>query len=396
MDKKRILALVALGVLLLIGALFWWQRSDSPNQRTAVGTTASDSETNTNDTSEQSASSPTQSLRIAAVGDMLPHDTVNLRAQSGDSYDYTPFFTNVASYLQDADIVFCNQESPSAGEEYGISGYPSFNAPKEFSRDLEKVGCNVINLANNHIADKGQDAINETLNTWDNLNPHAVSGANRNANEQSQVSYFEVEGRTIAFIAFTDLSNNSSIAMHAVNMFDETLVRTLAREAAGNADYVIASAHWGVEDSDTVTVGQESWAQLLADNGVDLIIGTGPHVLQPIDTIGDTTVIYSLGNFLSTQLTIEQLTGGIAYIDITFDDQAPSVSFLPTYMSYTWSAEEAAAENLLARNNLNLYPLDAAGSRIASSLFNTSADEQLERIREVLNRRQPVTILSSQ
>ncbi len=336
-----------------------------------------------------------RAIRIAAVGDMLPHDTVNLRAEVGDGYDYTPFFTNVQPYVADADIVFCNQESPSAGNNFGVTGYPTFNAPVEFSRDLEKFGCNVINLANNHVADKGQDGVNGTLDTWKALSPLAVSGANRDAASQAEPAYFEVGGRKIAFIAFTDLSNNTSIPSHTINMFSDSLVERLATEAAANADFVIASAHWGVEDSSTVTVGQRNWAKMLAQNGVDLIIGTGPHVLQPVEKIGNTYVFYSLGNFLSTQLEIEQLTGGIAYIDVPLGEGAPTVSFLPTYMHYTWSADEAAVEDLLARNNLNLYPLDKAESRIADSLFDTTMQEQLTRITKLLNAETPVEILTS-
>ncbi len=392
------LKLLIAGLVVLFGAggILLFSRSEtSTNQRTTTETTEVDEANPNSETQDTTADpGPPRTVRIAAMGDMLPHDTVNLRAEVGDSYDYTPFFTNVRQHIAGSDIVFCNQESPSAGEAFGITGYPSFNAPAEFSRDLEQVGCNVINLANNHIADKGQDAIDGTLDTWDALSPLAVSGANRTPSDQQKVAYFEAGGRTFAFIAFTDLSNNNEIPAHSVNMFGDSLVRDLSREAASKADYVIASAHWGVEDSSTVTVGQENWAQLMADNGVDLIIGTGPHVIQPADKIDDTVVFYSLGNFLSTQLTIEQLTGGIAYIEVPVEGD-PTLSFMPTYMSYTWTADQAAAEDLLSRNNLNLYPLDDAGSRIESSLFNTTAEAQIKRISDLLNQNTEVTILES-
>lgn len=335
-------------------------------------------------------------IHLVAIGDLLPHDTVNLRAKTGDDYDYQQFFKPIANYVSNADLVFCNQESPSAGERFGITGYPSFNAPIEFSRDLSSFGCNVINLANNHIADRGQGGINETLDVWEALNPLAISGANRSTGEQNAISYFTRGGKKFALISFTDLTNNTAISSFSVNMFSTQLVTSLATKAAANADYVIASAHWGVEDSATVSPAQKQWAELLAANGVDLIIGTGPHVIQPADRIGDTVVFYSLGNFLSTQLSIEELTGGIAFIDIPAKGEGEvKLSFLPTYMSYTWTASQAAAEDLLARDNLLVNPLDQSAELINNSLFDTTSAIQIKRIADLLNKNIEVEIVNS-
>lgn len=340
-----------------------------------------------------------QYIRIAATGDMLPHETVNLRAKTTNGYDYKKFLEPVSEFVSSSDIVFCNQESPSAGEALGISGYPTFNAPIEFSRDLSDFGCNLINLANNHIGDYGQTGIDLTLDTWASLKPLAISGANSSLAEQNKISYFEIQGKKFAFIAFTDLSNNKSLNLYSVNMFDEELVTRLASEASKNADFVIASAHWGVEYSEVVSQSQIDWANLLVDNGVDLIIGTGPHVLQPVDKIKDSIVFYSLGNLLSTQLTIEQLIGGIAYIDIPIDanDNDPiKLSFVPTYMHYEWTSEQAAREDFLARDNLKVIPLDQAANELSKSLFNTDAEQQLSRVKDILNRNQiKVEVISS-
>ena len=388
---RKLYILPAIALLAAMGFLTYTNfiaSEPQPDQTSQQATQTADP-----DAKADADTEPKTFIRIAAMGDMLPHDTVNLRAKTDEGYDYLQFFDKITSRLDGADIIFCNQESPSAGAEYGITGFPSFNAPTEFSRDLAKLGCNVINLANNHVADKGQQAINATLDTWDNLDTLAVSGANRTQAEQNSVSYFEVAGKKFAFIAFTDLSNNRSIEAHSINMFSQSLVTSLASEAAANADYVIASAHWGIEDSSTVSSAQRGWAELLASNGVDLIIGTGPHVLQPVETIGKTTVFYSIGNFLSTQLTIDQLIGGIAYIDIPLGEGEPELSFVPTYMSYTWNAADANAENLLARDNLDLYPLSEASLLIEQSLFDTSAQTQTTRVRDLLNQKTSVEIL---
>ena len=126
---------------------------------------------------------------------------------------------------------------------------------------------------------------------------------------------------------------------------------------------------------------------------MDLVLGTGPHVLQPVEKIGDTIVFYSLGNFLSTQLTIEQLTGGIAYIDIPISGGEPKLSFVPTYMGYTWTAEQELAQDLLSRDDLDVYPLSEAADQIERSLFETTVQEQISRITNLLNSSAEVQIL---
>ena len=332
-------------------------------------------------------------IRISALGDMLPHDTVNLRAKTQDGYNYLPFFDKVKSYINAQDIVFCNQESPSAGVDFGIPGYPTFNAPIQFSKDLNTFGCNVINLANNHIADKGQAGINKTLSVWNDIRPLSVTGANGSISQQDTIKYFEKDGKKFAFLAFTDLTNNKNINTYSVNMFNEALVTKSTTEAKAKSDYVIVSAHWGVEDSPDISQSQIKWATLLADSGANLIIGTGPHVLQPANKIGDTIVFYSIGNFLSTQLQIEELVGGIAHIDIPIDGGTPVLSFLPTFMNYTWSADDRANDDYLKRDNLSVNPLYKSAELIKDSLFETSMDAQMSRIDSTLNTYIKVNVL---
>lgn len=381
--------------MLVVAGILYLLLTNLGSEDASVDSSSALSENTTNTGSDTSQSQQTKEyLRIAAMGDMLPHETLNHRAQvSGSTYDYLQFLDQVSTKLDGSDIVFCNQESPSAGEAFGISGYPSFNAPQKFSQDLNEFGCNVINLANNHVADKGQAAINETLTIWDSLDVLAVAGANRSKAQQDTISYFEHSGKKFAFIAFTDLSNNTAIDGYSINMFSAELTSALAKEASANADYVIASAHWGIEDSPSVSDSQRNWATLLANNGVDLVLGTGPHVLQPVEKIGDTIVFYSLGNFLSTQLTIEQLTGGIAYIDIPISGGEPKLSFVPTYMGYTWTAEQELAQDLLSRDDLDVYPLSEAADQIERSLFETTVQEQISRITNLLNSSAEVQIL---
>lgn len=320
-----------------------------------------------------------QTLRIIATGDMLPHDTVNLRAKTSSGYDYTQFFEPIQAVFDSADIAVCNQESPSAGEAYGVSGYPSFNAPKEFARDLQKVGCNVIGLANNHLGDKGTGALNETITTWKSLKPLAYSGIGEQA-----VSYFEVEGFTFAFLAFTDHQNRTNAGVYSMTT---SVVEPLLKEASKKADFVIVNAHWGSEINTNVLQSQKTWAKKFADLGADAVFGSGPHVVQGVEVIGNTTVWYSLGNMLSTQLELDQLVGGFAVMDFDIAEgklTLTDTSFVPTYMHYEWTASEQAAQNLLARKNLKLYPLHSAQDFLARTRFSATIPGLLKQLRTTL------------
>jgi len=326
-------------------------------------------------------------VHFTAMGDMLAHDTIIANAKTDNGYDFQKFFTNIRSSYQAADVVFCNQEGLSAGEQWGISGYPSFNAPTQFSADLQNgAGCNLINLANNHMGDKGTNAIDATLDVWSKLSPLAISGANKSAEDQKKISYFTKNGIKFSFLSFADFNNNASTPSYSVNIYHDTaLVKSLVAEARTNSDVVIVSMHWGVEDSNSVSDDQLSTADLLNELGVDVVIGTGPHVLQMMQTIHrvndnfKTVVWYSLGNMLSSQLNIRELIGGIADFDVTKDENGAistsNYEFTPTYMHYEWTATEAANYDLLARKNAMIYLLNDAADSLGHSLFNTSVAE---------------------
>lgn len=335
--------------------------------------------------SPEKPSQPT--IHMVAMGDMLAHDTIIANAKTDAGYDFKKYFTNIRPTYDKADVVFCNQEGLSAGEQFGISGYPSFNAPMQFSSDLQSgAGCNVINLANNHMGDKGTNAINATIDNWANLKPLAISGANKSADDQNKVSYATVNGIKIGFVSFMDFNNNKSIPSYAVdNYHDTALVNRLVTEARANSDVVIVSMHWGIEDSNTISVDQQNQVNLLSSLGVDLVIGTGPHVLQKEQIItrpdgGKMVVWYSLGNMLSSQLNIYQLMGGIAQFDIvkTADKKVTinNLAFTPTYMHYEWTAAQANNSDLMARKNAMIYLLDSATEPLSRSLFNTTVAEQ--------------------
>ena len=357
-------------------------------------------ETKTAKTTDNNDTSTVQSkkdniIHFAAMGDMMAHDTIIANAKTGSSYDFAKYFKNIRSSYQDADVVFCDQEGLSSGDSYVISGYPAFNAPTKYSADLQSgAGCNMINLANNHMGDKGVSATNATIDNWASLKPLLISGANKSVDAQNTVSYATVNNIKIGYVSFADFNNNSETPSYSINLYsDENLVKSLVTQARSNADVVIVSMHWGVEDSAALSEDQRNAADLVSSLGADVIIGTGPHVLQPVHTVarpdgGKTVIWYSLGNMLSSQLTIQELVGGIAQFDIIKGDDGKisveNLSFTPTYMHYEWTADQAATSDYLARKNAMIYLLSDAAVPLSKSLFNTTIAEQKQYVIDAL------------
>lgn len=332
---------------------------------------------------------------------MLPHQAIDQAADKNGSYNYEQFFTQVKPFFQGADIRFCNQESPSASSA-GISGYPTFNAPDAFPEALSNVGCNLINLANNHADDAGQTGINETLQEWSTLHPLAYAGIASSAAQQNNISYFSVKGVKFAYLAYAECSNDKAVSSYGLNLLGNTsLVETQVDATRKNADIVLVGTHSCSEDTYTPDSTIVKWDQYFADHGVDAVIGTGPHWLQSVKRLpkagGGTTVVwYSIGNFLSAQTDIGGLIGGLAVMNIdTKTKQIADIGFMPTYMHYEWTAQQKANNDLLARHDFSIYPLDLAASAMANSQDNTTVAAQTAQVTSIMNKYTPVTMLTS-
>ena len=346
-------------------------------------------------------------IRILAAGDFIAHDSINAQAKQPDgSYDYLPMMDNFTSIFHQADIRFCNDANLNGGPAYGISGYPTFNSPTEFARDMGRVGCNMVNVGTNHSFDRNQDAINASIAAWEKVpNTLAVVGHNRNQAEHDAVHYFTIKGVKFAFLAYTTYLNTDAPAQNAygVNVYsnDFAAAQIKAAKIAG-AQIIIASVRWGTEYSGAVSDSQKQVAQFLADQGVSLILGHGSHVLEPVARLtgagGNKTIVwYSLGNFLNTQLPPETLFNGLAVIDYDTRSKAiTDMSFLPLYMHYEWSAQDAQAQNLAARHNIKMYLLDdTTQAMINAQQLQTTVAAQRTRLTSTLNTNLNIPLISA-
>jgi poly-gamma-glutamate capsule biosynthesis protein CapA/YwtB (metallophosphatase superfamily) len=303
--------------------------------------------------------------------------------------DFTPIFSA-------ADVRFCHDANLNGGAAFTIGGYPKFNSPTEFVRDMGKIGCNLVADGTNHSFDRNQDAINASIDTWKKVpNMLAVVGQNHNQAEHDTVSYFTVKGVKFAFLAYTTYLNLDAPAQndYGVNVYSNDFAASQIKTAKDNgAKVIITSIRWGTEYSGDVSASQKSTAQFLADQGVDLVIGHGSHVLEPVAQLSGaggkkTLVWYSIGNFLNTQEPPETLFNGLPVVDFDKNTlQVTGMSFLPIYQHYEWTAAQAAADDIAARNNIHMYLLEnATQAMIDAQQLKTTIAAQKQRITTTLN-----------
>lgn len=384
--SKRTLVLLGLGgiiiVIILLLLFLFVQTSDAPGPE----------ENKSAESSQQTE--PKTSITMLATGDWIAHDVINEVAGSSGEFNYASMTEPMRPYFEQTDINFCNLATPAGGVQHGISGYPVFNAPLEWNRDMHGLGCNLINTGTNHTNDKGQAVITSELNDWDGKeNVLAHAGANRSIDEMNTVRYFERDGVKFAFLSYSTYSNSPNPEVYSLTRFTEPLVTTQMTEARANADVVIVSMRWGTEYSSGISAAQELAAQKLAGLGADIVLGHGQHVLGPVKQLpradgGETTVWYGLGNFLNAQLETEALTGCVATFDIDIASKKVSGSgCLPFYQHYEWTAADKAAGRLLTRGNFLIMPLYNAAEYLArpDAHLETTVEEQMNRISGIVN-----------
>lgn len=237
--------------------------------------------------------------------------------------NFKPMYENVSHIIENADIAFINQENVMAGEGYEISYYPMFNAPRELGYDLVEIGFDVINIANNHMLDKGAIGLERTIDFWKSMDVLMIGGY-EDEDDYNTVRVIESNGIKIAFLSYTygtnGLTKPASSPLAIPIYKDEDIIRQTA-DARSKADFVMVSVHWGYEGAFKPNQEQKRIAQLFADCEVDAVIGHHPHVLQPVEWINGKNgnrmlCVYSLGNFMAEQAYDYNMVGGIISFDI--------------------------------------------------------------------------------
>lgn len=261
---------------------------------------------------EASAPLPGTRVSFVAVGDNVPNDVIAeyADAQAGDSsdgsYDYKPLFAHVKPLVEEADLAYIDQEVHIGGDEIGPSGYPSFNTTDEMADAVVDCGFDLVASASNHAYDWGPfGAIEHSRAVW-NSQPVAFTGTATDEEEAAEIPVVERNGITFALVNYTYGVNGyapGDIPSYAVNFIDEDRIAADVERARSQADVVIAAMHWGTENETEPDAQERAWAQMLADLGVDIVVGSHPHVTHPLTWLtgqdgNRTLVAYSLGNFI--------------------------------------------------------------------------------------------------
>ncbi|MBM7607797.1 poly-gamma-glutamate synthesis protein (capsule biosynthesis protein) [Lysinibacillus composti] len=301
------------------------------------------------------------SASISAIGDILIHNSVYEDAQiANDQYDFTKMFRDVKPYLENTDLTIANSESIIGGQELGLSSYPLFNSPYEIGDALKEVGVDVVNMANNHSLDGGEQAIINATNYWNDLGITYI-GASPSQEASREIKTLTANNIIFSFLGYTYGTNGLQTPVgkeYLVNYIDQEKMAHDIQVAKEISDVVILNLHIGNEYEQHFNDYQNQVAQFAADQGVDLVIAHHPHVLQPVKWYegregNKTFVVHSLGNFLSAQDMLYTKIGAIFQIRVnkavsydiegneTVTINLTNPKLLPTFVKFrNWSNYE--------------------------------------------------------
>ena len=259
---------------------------------------------------------------VIAVGDNLYHGSL-LESGKYDTgeWNYDHIYEHVLPEIQAADVALIDQETVLTTEHDAIASYPSFATPTEVGDAIMKAGFNVVESATNHIDDYGYDFMAQTFDFWKTNYPDVpVLGIHETAEDAEEVKTLTVNDITFAFLDFTYGTNNGGAGEgrdFMIDTFDQQRVSEMIQKAKAISDCLIFVAHWGTEDETMPNEYEKQWAAFLMQQGVDVVIGGHPHVMQPYGFMSDDAghsmlIFYSLGNFVSTQQELPELLEGMA------------------------------------------------------------------------------------
>lgn len=278
------------------------------------------------------------SVSFVAVGDNIIHERVFQFAKKqtdGTGYDFKPCYQNIKKYISSHDLAFINQETMIAGDHIDIQGYPVFNSPESLINDLKDTGFNLVNGATNHSMDHDAEGIFNSCKIWRQHKNITLAGLYDSQEDRDTIRIVEKNNMKFSFLAYTfgvneytsykSTRNQLKRYPYMLAQFDEEQIKKDVAKAKTMSDVVIVSAHWGVEGQYDITDFQRKYAQLFANLGVDLVVGTHTHLIQPIEWVNgydgqQTLVIYSLGNFLSTMNDADNQLEGMVSLDFVKKD----------------------------------------------------------------------------
>ena len=269
-------------------------------------------------------------LDLVMAGDVLLHLRLAYWSENGKGgYDFNPIFKLIKPIIKKADLAIVNQETILGGKELGVSGYPTFNGPYELGDAIANAGFDVVLQSNNHSLDRGKQGIYNCLNFWKKYPKIKTVGINTSEAQKKKLCIYKKNGIKVAILNYTYGTNGIPLPKgmpYAVNYLVKDEVINDIKRAEKEADFTIVCPHWGTEYYRGITDYQKTWSKIFVENGVDLVLGAHPHVIEPIKYVTDKKtghkmlVYYSLGNFVNSTMSDgrvgDRYVGGIAKVKL--------------------------------------------------------------------------------
>ena len=307
-------------------------------------------------------------VNLTFVGDAMQHAPQITAAQQPDgTYDYSPCFQYLEDDIRWADLAVVNLECPLGGKPY--TGYPCFSAPDSYAQQLRDVGFDLFLTANNHCLDRRDKGLMRTCQTPDSLGIAHI-GTYRDQQERDKCipHIVTVKDMKIAFLDYTYGTNGIPIQGDVVVDFidQELIAADIAKARERGAHAICVNLHWGIEYQLKPVAAQRTLADWLATQGVDLIIGGHPHVVEPMEVRyseehdKNVLLVYSMGNFISNQSDIDTRGGAMVKVSLKMMN-GHAVIVEPRYKLFFVQKPRAAGENyvLIPEARPDLLRLDS-------------------------------------
>ena len=319
-SNKTLLFVIMVFIIVAIAIFVVWRNSQK-DDNTTLGTL---DEQSNHQVQKEEIKEETTSVSLIMVGDNLLHSSIYKEANrnaGGKGYDFKPMLTHIKDKVKGYDIAYYNQETILGGSGIGLSDYPTFNSPYEAGDDMQDAGFNLVSLATNHTMDRGETAILNSRKYWDKQENVLAVGSYNSFEQRDEIQIREKNGITYTMLNYTygtngipvpegqeylvnvwptDLSINDPKRDTKYQAYKEKVKEDIAK-VRDKVDVLIVAMHCGIEYTTEPSAYQKDEAKFLVEQGVDIVIGTHPHVLEPVEWIDDTLVFYSLGNFISAQ-----------------------------------------------------------------------------------------------
>jgi poly-gamma-glutamate synthesis protein (capsule biosynthesis protein) len=288
-------------------------------------------------------------ISLLFIGDIMGHDEQIWSAENREThtYNYDDVFKYIKPVIKEADIAIANFEVTLAGSPY--IGYPQFSSPAELSVACKNAGIDYLVTANNHAADRGRNGIINTINRLDSIGiPHTGTFLNSICRDSLTPLMIHRNGASIALLNYTYSTNGIKVAEPViVNMLDKVSITSDINKAKKKkADIIILFLHWGTEYDTIPAKSQTDLAEYFQSLGVDMVIGSHPHVLQKMVvtknniTGKDGIVVYSLGNFVSNQRKPKTDGGSMVKIELEKNGDKYFISNAGYYLTWVYTPIE--------------------------------------------------------